>query len=524
MKQPDLFSRHLFFLALMLGCACPSADMTPQWITHHDPVFQGMMEKPPAGQSVRDPHFGTVLRRLTYARAEGRAGIVPQYAKRQAWNANDSLLLLFSGDGRTLLYDGRTYDFLREVPEIGGEDVFWHPSSPNLILGAEGPDVYSFDVATSTKTVLRRFAEYSWINTRGEGNLSQDGRWYAFAGQVYDSTVHFRDLVVYDMQNDRVEAIMTLPQQLADFDWVSISPSGNYVVVDYATTDTGRYAGIEIYDRAFNILWQRPLGSGHSDLTVDALGEEALVMGYYDPEANVSSVRKYRLRDGTETVLIEHDWSLYSHISCRNTGRAGWCFVSLYDGEARLEDDSVGWLPFEDEIFAVNLDGSGAVQRIAHHRSRRFSPRTPDSDNSVYWAEPHATVNAAGTRVLFGSNWREGIEIDSSVDAYIADFRDLLPTSTGPVPLATPGARLILSPNPVRLGERVTITGGPESHALSDFSMFDALGRRIPFEGIGSESGSTPFSFIPRAESSGVYFLRVGDENRAIVEAFVILR
>ena len=55
------------------------------------------------------------------------------------------------------------------------------------------------------RLLLRRFPEYAWINTRGEGNLSRDGRWYAFAGQTYDSTVHFRDLVVFDILNNRID-------------------------------------------------------------------------------------------------------------------------------------------------------------------------------------------------------------------------------------------------------------------------------------------------------------------------------
>jgi hypothetical protein len=88
-----------------------------------------------------------------------------------------------------------------------------------------------------------------------------------------------------------------------------------------------------------------------------------------------------------------------------------------------LTDSAQNWLAFEDEIFALKLDGSGEVQRIAHHHSRRYSPTTPDSDRSNYFAESHATVSRNGNRIIFGSNWSESVADEMSVDAYVVDWR-----------------------------------------------------------------------------------------------------
>jgi len=55
---------------------------------------------------------------------------VPQNSKRQAWNADAYRLLLFTGGGRTLLYDGATCQFMQALEAVGGEDVFWHPKEP----------------------------------------------------------------------------------------------------------------------------------------------------------------------------------------------------------------------------------------------------------------------------------------------------------------------------------------------------------------------------------------------------------
>ena len=229
--------------------------------------------------------------------------------------------------------------------------------------------------------------------------------------------------MVYDILNDNIVSKMALPADLSDFDWVTISPLGNYVIIDYASLDTGRYKGVEVYDRNMKFLWQKPLGFGHSDVGTDSKGNEILVLSYYDADSNESYITKYRLSDGAETKLISHAWFEYDHISCRNTGNKGWCIVSTYDGEGRLTDDSLTWVPFEDEIFELNLDTAEVVRRLAHHHSRRFSPSTPNADSSMYFAEPHATVSRIGTRILFASNWRQNIEQDSSIDAYIIDLR-----------------------------------------------------------------------------------------------------
>ncbi len=397
-----------------------------QWVTNHDPVFQPAFSKPSVGATLAEPKFGTTMRRLTDARGSGIASILPQYSKRQAWNADQSYLLLFTGDGTARLYDGTTYTFLKTLDELGGEDVFWHPTNPSIIYYSAENVLYSYDVGTETSTAIHTFDGYTWANTRGEGNMSRDGRYDAFVGQVYDTDTHFKDILVYDLLLDSIVSKIALPTVLSDFDWVSISPLGNYVVVDYATMDTGRYQGIEIYDRNLNFIWQKGLGAGHSDLAVDADGNEVLIMAYYDGDLNSGIVKKFRLSDGVTTSLLELSPDFDLHISCRNESRREWCFISTFDAEGRLTDDSVSWLPFEDEIFALKMDGSGDVQRIAHHHSKRFSPSTPDRDNSNYWAEPHATVSRDGMRIIFGSNWREDIDSDSSVDAYVVDFRSFL--------------------------------------------------------------------------------------------------
>jgi hypothetical protein len=486
-----------------------------QWVTHHQAVAQPNIPKPILYSPSNDPQFGTKLIRISNALASGYAGVVPQYSKRQAWNADGTFLLLFTGDGRTLLYDGNTYQFIKELNDINSDDIFWHPTDPFTLILTQENSLVSYNINTESSMILHSFNEYSFIGTRGEGNLSRNGRYFAFVGMIYDTTTQetiFKDLLVFDLDADSVVSKLHLPLTLTDFDWVSISPLGNYVVVDYATNNIGRFEGVEVYDRNFQFIWQKPLGAGHSDLGIDENGNEVLVMDYYDSGTNSNFIKKYFLSNGQEISLIELSWQFDLHISCRNYARSEWCFVSTFDNEARLTDDSLSWMPFEDEIFALKMDGSGEVQRIAHHHSRRFSPTTPNRDSSVYWAEPHATVDYNGGRILFGSNWRENIEIDSSVDSYIIDFRNWLDVQKSIYRLPNDLSLEQNYPNPFNPTTTIRFRLPRREHAV--LKVFDVLGNEIATLVDGEiTAGEHSVVFDAKDLPSGIYFYRLQASN-----------
>lgn len=501
----------LWFLILPAG-------IRAQWVTNHNPIFQGLLSQPLAGETYVDRAFDVPVRRLTDARATGLAGVVPQYSKRQAWNADESLLLLFTTDGTARLYDGSSYAFLKTLEGLGGEDVFWHPTDPELIYYCPDSVLHRRNVATDADAELRAFTDYTFANTRGEGNLSLDGRFWAFAGVQYlpsSGDLLYKDIVVYDIAADSVVAKMPLPQGLSDFDWVSISPLGDHVVIDYATERTGRYNGVEVYDRTMNFLWQKPLGYGHSDLGLNAGGEEVLVMDYYDSDSNLVYLNAYRLADGKQTTLLS--WSPFfdSHESCRNEQRRGWCTVSTFDSPGRLTDDSTSWLPFEDEVFQVKMDGSREVRRIAHHRSRRFSPSTPDPDNSRYFAEPHATISRKGDRILWGSNWRDRVGQDESIDAYLADLRGKIGTFAAREAIP-PALSLEIYPHPARGSLTIRVAGGKPGHA--SLRVRDLLGREVDriFDG-DLETGAGEFRWSPPAGRTGLFLIELRSGGAARV-------
>ncbi|MBF0498811.1 MAG: hypothetical protein HQM09_01655 [Candidatus Riflebacteria bacterium] len=382
--------------------------------------------EPSAGKPVIDPTFGTSLQRLTDAGLLKQPGVVPDYSKRQAFSPDGKYLLLRNTESQALLFSAKDYSFIKPLEGVAGEDLFWDPRHPGTLLFAIENVLSSCDVVSGKIKEIHRFDGYAFADTRGEGNLSLDGRYYAIACRTYDAKsgdVGYKNLLVFDLQEMREIARLAFPPKIENFDWVSISPRGNYVVVDYADTEKGRFHGVEVYDRNLKNIWQKPLGAGHSDIGLDINGDEVLVMDIYDEQRNQTLIKKFRLSDGKETELFAVSPLFDLHISCRNTARPGWCYISTFDYVQRLTHNANDFLPFEDEIFALSLDGNATTERLAHHHSRRFAPNAPDADHSCYFAEPHASVSPEGDRIIFGSNWNHEVNNASALDTFLIDLR-----------------------------------------------------------------------------------------------------
>src|SRR5207249_1489964 len=104
--------------------------------------------------------------------------------------------------------------------------------------------------------------------------------------------------------------------------------------------------------------WIFPLK--HADMGLNPFdgGEDVIVGGRSCPGSSIGHLVMVRLRDGRVTALTDpRNESSVAHVSTRSLDRPGWAYVSWYPGAGRR---------FDDEIVAVKMDGSGAVERIAH--------------------------------------------------------------------------------------------------------------------------------------------------------------
>ncbi len=412
------------------------------------------LPKPAWGKRIRDPAFGACVTRVSDQKRARDPLTGPTYSQLQAWNADQSLILLRSG----LVLDARSYAPLHKI-DFGwpswGVAPRWSPVEPRVIyyLGGVEPG-YSDGIdcpagrarlmryrlvgggkLSGRRELVQCFSEYRELKKDPSWEeMSDDGRYLALVGERAKDGVY--EAFVYDVKQGVKHKPLALPVHerwgpMAP-DWAAMSPSGNYVLLQWAP-GTGRYEGLEAYDPfTMDYVGKVTVNSGHGDLTRDAAGNEYFVQTnannayllndrhyitrsripegvIFDGNGNVDAART--VSSGATRPLLVLDWHHSVHVSCRNQLAPGPCLVSTLGGEKN------GWQVFENEIFLLDLNsrpGAERVQRLAHHRSD-YQYVESHCDFPPYWATSHATINRRGTQALFGSNWQKGCAIESYV-------------------------------------------------------------------------------------------------------------
>ena len=335
------------------------------------------------------------------------------YAKNQPWNADSSLLFLGNSYPGFLL-DGKTFKLLRRFSQPS--QALWSNTDPNIMFGVGGdaPALVKADVrAQGTVTVLRRFDEYTKMDIGGyEGNLSNDDRYIVLFGKHAAGV----DIVAYNIASNQIEGRRSFVGQVAgagsnDIDNATISPLGNFVVVQFVGSRQGRPPGIDVYDRQMNYLRRvSPAGNSHYDIGIDAAGNEVLVIKDSQVDTTMYTIR---LSDGTRRVELTKDLVNYPiHISCRNIKRPGWCYMSEF-AVANYDQTNATSKANHQELLAVKLDGSGTVQRFAQEQHAVVI------SEREYERSAMGVPNRDGSMVLWASDWRDASRT-ASIDTYVA--------------------------------------------------------------------------------------------------------
>lgn len=346
--------------------------------------------KPGYLASYTDPKFGTKITRVTDATAFGQSNVVNAYAKVQPWNSDGSLILI-----RRWVLDGSTYK-IKHTINVNGE-TRWAHTDPNTIYNAAGGTdnrFYKINALTGEKTLLHTFTGYTrcfigpW-----QGNMSWDDRYIALAckksGETGNDASWPRHAIIYDIQND---VIVTEKSYNKNIKWISMSPSGKYVV--FRWLDVSPY--IQSFDKNLNPVATLVQNHAHGDLTYDANGDEVYVQYH-----GIGKITSYRISDGKATSQLDPNGMDNGHISCQNYQETGWCTLSVYE--------HTGDFPGSAEIFSLKLDGSQTVRRFAHHHSNAGRGNTAGA--------PEGAISPDGTKVLFTSNWG-----GSELNAYISEM------------------------------------------------------------------------------------------------------
>ncbi len=388
-------------------------DPQPQLITDFQVYQLPQFPEPQPRVPFRDPVFGSCVVRVTdrtsdLAAGDLSGGLVNEYSRVQAFNADGSRLLVRSTEADWYVYDAYTLQPLDHLVIGGSIDPRWDATDPDLLYYIDDTRLTRYQVTTRAQSVVHEFAaDFPGQNvvvvwTRYEGSPSWGGRYWGFMAE--DEEFLASALLVYDQATDTVVAVRDMRNALEvdrEIDTVTISPLSTYFLAYYddycphgQLGDDQNPCGLMVYDR--NLSNGRGLLRivGHSDVALDSQGWEVLV--YQDIDTDYISMLD--LATGVVTPLWPIDFGhtgIGFHFSGRALERPGWALVSTYNGGFPTQ---FTWM--DNQIFVIELAPGGQVVRLAHTHSLYDENQEQD-----YWAEPRATVNQDFTRILFTTNW-----------------------------------------------------------------------------------------------------------------------
>jgi hypothetical protein len=345
-------------------------------------------------QAVTDPAFGTSFTRVTDPGQTMLPGIsckptycTHRYSSSQAWNADQSLLLIANGCSGFCFLDGSTYVplFHRNVPN----ECEWHPVDPALMICVAGDEIYTWNPRIDIKTAVYAFAEYKDLQFGPyKGNPSKDGtRLVVRATNSQGELVAF----AYDISAQRKYPDIKLADLSGRNGYCTISPSGRYVFCANTAFDGTETAYVFTTEGVQLQHWTEHHRPGHGDITIDTDGSEVYV-GISKASPDKFHIIKRRLDDGTVTDLAPYGDG--QHASIRNINRPGWVFVT-YTGTYSEVAGHLDEAPFYQEVIALRIDGSGELRRVIQTRDVKYD----------YWSESHASPSPDASQIIWSSNW-----------------------------------------------------------------------------------------------------------------------
>jgi hypothetical protein len=311
-----------------------------------------------------------------------------RYSSSQAWNADQSLLLIANGCGGLCFLDGQTYAPLFRRQRRG--ECEWHPKNPDLMICVAGRSISLWAPRTNHDDVIYTAKHYRELRFGpSKGNPSLDGNRIVVRGVAADGAL---DAFAFDIPTRRPLPAIHLASLPGVNSYCSISPLGDYIVciqeqppADIENTYIFAVGGDLVQ------TWPEHHRPGHGDMTVNDAGDEVYV-GISKSEPDLYQVIERRLRDGVVTSLAPYGEG--QHVSLRALTRPQWAYVSYagYPDEVASHPD---WAPFAQAVVAFRLDGDGAPRLIARTRNAPHD----------YWSETHASPSPDGSQVIWSSNW-----------------------------------------------------------------------------------------------------------------------
>lgn len=453
------------------------------------------LNKPAYLGTTIDPSFGTTIRRITNA-GVGNI-IVPMYSTIQAWNANETLMIVYDqSTNQHQLLNGLNYTFVRNLSDVSPKDLeqlFWDFNDPNFFYYPENwsNDFIKYNVLTQAKQTLFNFNTIS--NCLGSIALGNDIQMMSWDSDVLSFRCGNDSAFYYRITTAAIQKFnLTNLQNIAPMP----APSG-----------TNFYHRTKAYNGLGNLSFNLNESSGeHSCLGKLSNGNDAhfAISFAQGPLGGcLGDIIAHDLTTGNCYPIISqsqgYDYSQSgTHISSlahKNT-EGGWIAASMMgynkDGQSLLD---------QELVIAKAEQGNIKVCRIGHHRS--------DEDEYNYWGEPHAVISPSGTRVLFASDW-SGSDDGQSIDCYVVELPSYSQNALGSIPINKATAAIEVYPNPA--SNTCTIQWSSKL-ALNKLEVYNPMGTIIKSYKIHNRN---TIQISKNEIGTGIFFLSIKGSNGII--------
>ena len=468
-------------LSTMLGQRVPLRMMDSTiFVMGTSPFAPPDLSMPARGVRFADPSFHTTILRLTDRSADAYQGpgIQNEYAKADAENADGSLVVLRGNDAIWYVYDRVTCMPLRELTAFNDcvqePEPRWDANDPQRFYYLCEMSLRAYDVARDSSWTVRDFSSdfpgaYALTTgTEGDASLFRS-RW---CWMVVNADYALMAVFVYDLPSDAIIGRMDAGFR-DDLNWVGMSMTGNHCMFGYENLNYP-----DVYSADLQTSISLPAGAnGHGDLAMTVGGRDVLVY----QNVTTDHIAMADLESGVETALLEIPFSVNVDIGLHVSGNCaavpGWALISTYGSKNPPPGQTHSWM--DTQLFMLELADNPRVYRLAH--THAYTSLAYEDDKN-YFAEAFASINSAGTRVHFGSNW--GNYTPDYSEAYVVELPEnwaqRLPGSTGTDLLPAPQSlEIAMYPNPCRAHSRLRITGLPDAAGDVDWRIHDMLGRSV---------------------------------------------
>ena len=411
--------------------------------------------RPATGVATEDPTWHSCVVRLTkHAETQPAHPVFTPHSAQQAFNADDSAVLLRTDHGEWHIFDPKTGKAIRKLGEIAGDaEPQWDPKNPNVLhyLNVDGKDMRIFRLTVELSPngtdkaelladmgtqIHQHWPTATHARTRG-GTPSDDGRTWCFMAERNEgSNWNTLGLFTWDLRTGKIIGTQSLPPGAPEY--ITTSPSGSHCVVQFPHPN-----GVFAYKRDFSAPYSAQV-SGNSlqllkqpymkygDVARNAQGQDMYVG--FDVFNDPHQLFMTNLATGEKTPLLTTSFGANTDTGVQVSGRAlqrpGWVLVSGFgerkDGVNNLAANDPNRKWFHRKMFALSLENPPKVLSIAnlHHL-------WDGSKND--WPRPNGTVNRSFTRMLFNSDWNSLNVRD--LDTYLVEIRpDAVPALHTPKP------------------------------------------------------------------------------------------